>query len=281
MSITFESRYAIGPNESKSLDTKGLRKNFLIEQLFFEDKIHFVYSHYDRYMAGGAFPTTQKIKLETIEPLLKEPYFLSRRELGIINVGGAGKIEVDGQIFEIGTKEALYIGKGAKDVYFSSDNASNPAKFYLNSTPAHHSYPTKRVTKAEANKIELGSMETANHRTINQMLLHTVIQTCQLQMGMTELNPGSVWNTMPSHTHDRRMEVYFYFEIPQGQAVSHFMGPVNETRHIWMQNEQAVISPPWSIHSGAGTSNYTFIWGMAGENMDYDDMDKSPITDLR
>lgn len=281
MSITFESRYAIGPNESKSLDTKGLRKNFLIEQLFFEDKIHFVYSHYDRYMAGGAFPTTQKIKLETIEPLLKEPYFLSRRELGIINVGGAGKIEVDGQIFEIGTKEALYIGKGAKDVYFSSDNASNPAKFYLNSTPAHHSYPTKRVTKAEANKIELGSMETANHRTINQMLLHTVIQTCQLQMGMTELNPGSVWNTMPSHTHDRRMEVYFYFEIPQGQAVSHFMGPVNETRHIWMQNEQAVISPPWSIHSGAGTSNYTFIWGMAGENIDYDDMDKSPITDLR
>lgn len=281
MSITFESRYAIGPNESKSLDTKGLRKNFLIEQLFFEDKIHFVYSHYDRYMAGGAFPTTQKIKLETIEPLLKEPYFLSRRELGIINVGGAGKIEVDGQIFEIGTKEALYIGKGAKDVYFSSDNASNPAKFYLNSTPAHHSYPTKRVTKAEANKIELGSMETANHRTINQMLLHTVIQTCQLQMGMTELNPGSVWNTMPSHTHDRRMEVYFYFEIPQGQAVSHFMGPVDETRHIWMQNEQAVISPPWSIHSGAGTSNYTFIWGMAGENMDYDDMDKSPITDLR
>jgi 4-deoxy-L-threo-5-hexosulose-uronate ketol-isomerase len=281
MSITFESRYAIGPNESKSLDTRELRKNFLIEQLFFEDKIHFVYSHYDRYMAGGALPVTQRIKLETIDPLLKEPYFLSRRELGIINVGGAGKIEVDGQVFEIGTKEALYIGKGVKDVYFSSDNELTPAKFYLNSTPAHHSYPTKRVTKAEANKIELGSMETANHRTINQMLLHTVIQTCQLQMGMTELKPGSVWNTMPSHTHDRRMEVYFYFDIPDGQAVSHFMGPVDETRHIWMQNEQAVISPPWSIHSGAGTSNYTFIWGMAGENMDYDDMDKRPITDLR
>lgn len=281
MSITFESRYTIGPNESKSLDTKGLRENFLIEKLFFEDKIHFVYSHYDRYMAGGAFPITQKIKLETIEPLLKEPFFLSRRELGIINVGGAGKIEVDGQVFEVGTKEALYIGKGAQDVYFSSDDASIPAKFYLNSTPAHHSYPTKRVTKAEANKIELGSMEAANHRIINQMLLHTVIQTCQLQMGMTELKPGSVWNTMPSHTHDRRMEVYFYFDMPEGQAVSHFMGPVDETRHIWMHNEQAVISPPWSIHSGAGTSNYTFIWGMAGENMDYDDMDKSPITDLR
>lgn len=281
MSTTFESRYAIGPNETKSLDTNGLRQNFLIDKLFFENKIHFVYSHYDRYMAGGAFPTSQKIKLDTIEPLLKESYFLSRRELGIINVGGAGIVEVDGEVYSLDTKEALYIGKGAKEVYFSSNNSNNPAKFYLNSTPAHQSYPTKRVTKAEANKIELGSMETANHRTINQMLLHTVIQTCQLQMGMTELKPGSVWNTMPSHTHDRRMEVYFYFEVPEGQAVSHFMGPVDETRHIWMQNEQAVISPPWSIHSGAGTSNYTFIWGMAGENMDYDDMDKSPITDLR
>lgn len=281
MSTTFESRYAIGPNETKSLDTNGLRQNFLIDKLFFEDKIHFVYSHYDRYMAGGAFPTSQKIKLDTIEPLLKESYFLARRELGIINVGGAGIVEVDGEVYSLDTKEALYIGKGAKEVYFSSNNSNNPAKFYLNSTPAHQSYPTKRVTKAEANKIELGSMETANHRTINQMLLHTVIQTCQLQMGMTELKPGSVWNTMPSHTHDRRMEVYFYFEVPEGQAVSHFMGPVDETRHIWMQNEQAVISPPWSIHSGAGTSNYTFIWGMAGENMDYDDMDKSPITDLR
>ncbi|MFD2553416.1 5-dehydro-4-deoxy-D-glucuronate isomerase [Sphingobacterium tabacisoli] len=281
MSITFESRYAIGPNESKSLDTRGLRGNFLIEKLFFEEKIHFVYSHYDRYMAGGAFPVTQKIKLEAIESLLKEPYFLSRRELGAINVGGPGKVEVDGQVFEVGNKEALYIGKGAKEVYFSSDDVATPAKFYLNSTPAHHSYPTKRVTRAEANKIELGNMETANHRTINQMLLHTVIQTCQLQMGMTELKPGSVWNTMPSHTHDRRMEVYFYFDVPEGQAVSHFMGPVDETRHIWMHNEQAVISPPWSIHSGAGTSNYTFIWGMAGENMDYDDMDKSLITDLK
>ncbi|WP_164110038.1 MULTISPECIES: 5-dehydro-4-deoxy-D-glucuronate isomerase [Sphingobacterium] len=281
MSITFESRYAIGPNETKSLDTNGLRQNFLIDKLFFEDKIHFVYSHYDRYMAGGAFPISHKIKLDTIEPLLKEPYFLARRELGIINVGGAGVVEVDGQTYNLDTKEALYIGKGAKEVYFSSNNSNSPAKFYLNSTPAHQSFPTKRITKAEANKIELGSMETANHRTINQMLLHTVIQTCQLQMGMTELKSGSVWNTMPSHTHDRRMEVYFYFEVPEGQAVSHFMGPIDETRHIWMQNEQAVISPPWSIHSGAGTSNYTFIWGMAGENMDYDDMDKSPITDLR
>lgn len=279
--ITFESRYAIGPNEAKSLDTKGLRENFLIDKLFFEDKVHFVYTHYDRYMAGGALPVNGKLKLDTIEPLLKEPYFLARRELGIINVGGDGKVEVDGETFEVKYKEALYIGKGAKEVYFVSNDASKPAKFYLNSTPAHHTYPTKRVTKAEANKIELGALETANHRTINQMLLHTVIQTCQLQMGMTELKPGSVWNTMPAHTHDRRMEVYFYFDVPEGQSVSHFMGPIDETRHIWMQNEQAVISPPWSIHSGAGTSNYTFIWGMAGENMDYDDMDKAAITDLK
>src|SRR5690606_7623703 len=279
--MTFESRYAIGPNEYKNLDTKGLRENFLIEKLFIEDDIHFVYTHYDRYMAGGAFPVNKKVKLETIEPLLKEPHFLSRRELGIINVGGDGHVEVDGEIFVVNHKEALYIGKGAQEVYFSSNDSKNPAKFYLNSTPAHHTFPTRRVTKEDANKIELGSMETANHRVINQMLLHTVIETCQLQMGMTELKPGSVWNTMPSHTHDRRMEVYFYFDIPEGQAVSHFMGPVDETRHIWMHNEQAVISPPWSIHSGAGTSNYTFIWGMAGENMDYDDMDKAAITDLR
>ncbi len=281
MEITYESRYAIGPNETKTLDTKGLRENFLIDQLFWEDRIHFVYTHFDRYMTGGASPVNKKLKLETIEPLLKEDFFLSRRELGIINVGGAGLVEVDGEQIDLGTKEALYIGKGAKEVYFSSKNPASPAKFYLNSTPAHRSFPTRKVTKEEANKIELGTMETANHRVINQMLLHTVIETCQLQMGMTELKPGSVWNTMPAHTHDRRMEVYFYFDLPEGQSVSHFMGPVEETRHIWMQNEQAVISPPWSIHAGAGTSNYTFIWGMAGENMDYDDMDKRPITELK
>lgn len=281
MELTFDSRYAIGPNESKNLDTEGLRKNFLIEKLFLRDGIHFTYSHYDRYMAGGAMPVNEKLKLETIEHLLKEDYFLSRRELGIINVGGNGKVEVDGELFELNFKEALYIGKGNKEVYFISNDPSNPSKFYMNSTPAHHSYPTKKVTKEQANKIELGSLETSNHRVINQMLLHTVIETCQLQMGMTELQVGSVWNTMPAHTHDRRMEVYFYFDLPEGQSVSHFMGPVNQTRHIWMQNEQAVISPPWSIHAGAGTNNYTFIWGMAGENMDYDDMDKSPITELR
>lgn len=281
MGNKYESRYAIGPNEYKALDTKALRENFLIEKLFSENEPYFVYTHYDRYIVGGIMPVDQKVKLETIEGLLKEEFFLSRRELGTINVGGDGVVTVDGESFSVAHKEALYIGKGAKEVYFESKDATRPAKFYINSTPAHHTYPTRRVTKEEANKIELGAVETANHRIINQMLLHTVIETCQLQMGMTELQPGSIWNTMPSHTHDRRMEVYFYFDLPKEQAVSHFMGPVDETRHIWLHNEQAVISPPWSIHSGAGTSNYTFIWGMAGENMDYDDMDKCAITDLK
>ncbi|QQT27594.1 5-dehydro-4-deoxy-D-glucuronate isomerase [Sphingobacterium spiritivorum] len=281
MKTIFESRYAIGPQESKTLDTAGLRKNFLIEKLFDADQIHFVYTHYDRYMAGGAMPVSGKIKLDTIPELLKEEYFLSRRELGIINVGGKGSVEVDGTVYELEYKEALYIGKGNKEIFFSSEDPQKPAKFYMNSTPAHRNFPTKKVTKETAIKKELGTLETANHRTINQMLLNTVLETCQLQMGMTELQPGSVWNTMPAHTHDRRMEVYFYFEVPQEQSVCHFMGQPDETRHIWMQNDQAVISPPWSIHSGAGTSNYTFIWGMAGENLDYDDMDKVAINDLK
>ncbi|WP_270088856.1 5-dehydro-4-deoxy-D-glucuronate isomerase [Sphingobacterium sp. SYP-B4668] len=281
MKPTFESRYAISPQESKTLDTTGLRNNFLIENLFKADQVHFVYTHYDRYMVGGAMPITQKVSLDTIPELLKEEYFLNRRELGIINVGGKGAVEVDGVLFELAYKEALYVGKGNKEIIFSSLDPANPAKFYLNSTPAHRTFPTKKVSKDNAIKKELGALETANHRIINQMLLNTVLETCQLQMGMTELKPGSVWNTMPAHTHDRRMEVYFYFEVPAEQSVCHFMGQPEETRHIWMQNEQAVISPPWSIHSGAGTSNYTFIWGMAGENLDYDDMDKVAINDLK
>ncbi len=280
MSVHYESRYALGPGETKKLDTAELRANFLIETVFADDEIRLVYTHYDRYIAGGAKPVNKALNLETIDAL-KAPYFLERRELGIINVGGAGKVEVDGEVYELDFKEALYIGKGNKEVVFSSNNASSPAKFYLNSAPAHHPYPTKKVTKAEAEIVELGSMETANHRVINKLLVAGVVDTCQLQMGMTELKAGSVWNTMPAHTHDRRMEVYFYFEVPKGQAVSHFMGQPQETRHIWMQSEQAVISPPWSIHSGAGTSNYTFIWGMAGENMDYGDMDGCAINELK
>jgi len=280
MSVNYESRYAIGPQEAKTLDTEALRANFLIETIFADDAVQLVYTHYDRYIAGGAKPVNKPLPLEAIDAL-KAAYFLERRELGVINVGGPGKVTVDGNVYELGFKEALYVGKGSKEVVFSSHDAAVPAKFYLNSAPAHHAYPTIKVTKAEAEIVELGSVETANHRVINKLLVNSVIQTCQLQMGMTELKTGSVWNTMPAHTHDRRMEVYFYFEVPEGQSVSHFMGQPTETRHIWMQNEQAVVSPPWSIHAGAGTSNYTFIWGMAGENLDYDDMDKRAITELR
>ena len=275
----YSSRYASNPQAVKQYDTKQLRDEFLIDNLMEEGEIILTYSHYDRYIAGSAVPTIP-LKLEAIDPL-KANYFLERREMGIINVGAKGTVIVDGTSYELGFKDALYIGSGNKDILFKSEDAKNPAKFYINSAPAHTSYPTQKVSLAEANKLELGSMETANHRTVNQMIIGGVVTTCQLQMGMTELRPGSVWNTMPAHVHDRRMEVYFYLDIPENQAVCHFMGEPQETRHLWMQNHQAVISPPWSIHSGSGTSNYSFIWGMAGENLDYGDMDVCKITDLR
>ncbi|WP_142783415.1 5-dehydro-4-deoxy-D-glucuronate isomerase [Changchengzhania lutea] len=279
MKTSYETRYASSPKAVKAYDTTQLREEFLIENLMQEDQLVLVYTHYDRYMAGSAVPLAH-IKLETIDPL-KSSYFLERREIGIINVGGDGTVEVDGKVYQLTLKDALYIGSGSKDVVFKSDDKNNPAKFYLNSAPAHKTYPTKKVSKAGANKIELGSLETANHRTVNQMIIGGIVDTCQLQMGMTELKTGSVWNTMPAHVHDRRMEIYYYLDIPQDQAVCHFMGQPQETRHIWMQNDQAVISPPWSIHSGSGTSSYTFIWGMAGENLDYGDMDVAKITELR
>ncbi len=279
MSASYDTRYASSPQAVKEYNTAQLRSEFLIDNLMEIGKVNLTYSHYDRYIAGSAVPLAP-LKLETIEPL-KSSYFLERRELGIINVGGAGTVSADGVIFELGFKDALYIGSGNKEVVFTSDDVSNPAKFYLNSAPAHTNYPNKKVGLAEAIKLQLGSMETANHRTVSQMIIGGIVTTCQLQMGMTELKTGSVWNTMPAHVHDRRMEVYFYLDIPENQAVCHFMGQPQETRHIWMNNHQAVISPPWSIHSGAGTSNYTFIWGMAGENLDYGDMDVCKITDLR
>ena len=279
MSTYYESRYASSPKAVKQYDTQQLRDEFLIDNLMEVGKINLTYSHYDRYIAGSAVPL-DALTLETIGPL-KAQYFLERREIGIINVGGNGSILVDGTVYNLGLKDALYIGSGNKEVIFKSDDANNPAKFYINSAPAHKNFPTKKVSIAEANKIELGSLETANHRTVNQMIIGGIVTTCQLQMGMTELKTGSVWNTMPAHVHDRRMEVYFYLDIPENQAVCHFMGQPNETRHIWMGNHQAVISPPWSIHCGSGTSNYTFIWGMAGENLDYGDMDVAKITELR
>lgn len=267
-----ELRYAAHPNDVKNYDTEKLRKEFLIENVFIPDEISLVYSMYDRYMVGGAMPVKKQLKLETNDEL-KSEHFLDRREMGIINVGGNAIIDIEGKTYKLAFKEALYLGKGTHNVVFKSADPKKPAKLYINSAPAHHAYPSRKVTLADAEVVVLGNMESSNHRTVNKLLVNSVIETCQLQMGMTELKTGSVWNTMPVHTHSRRMEAYFYFEVPDKQAICHFMGDPGETRHIWMKNEQAVLSPSWSIHSAAGTSNYTFIWGMAGENLDYGDMD--------
>ena len=267
-----ELRYAAHPLDVKNYDTEKLRKEFLVENIFVKDEISLVYSMYDRYIVGGVYPVSKALTLDTFSEL-KADSFLNRREMGIINIGGTVEITTNENKYTLGFKEALYLGKETKEVVFKSADSKNPAKLYINSAPAHHKFPSRKVTLSEAEVVVLGALETSNHRTINKLLVNSVIETCQLQMGMTELKPGSVWNTMPVHTHARRMEAYFYFEVPEKQGICHFMGDPDETRHIWMKNEQAVLSPSWSIHSAAGTSSYTFIWGMAGENMDYGDMD--------
>jgi 4-deoxy-L-threo-5-hexosulose-uronate ketol-isomerase len=274
-----EFRYAHHPEDAKKYTTEDLRREFLIDDLFNEDKIKLVYSMYDRIIVGGIMPSSTALKLEPTDDL-KAVYFLERRELGIINVGGAGRITVDSEVYELGNKEALYIGKGAQEVIFEKTGEEQPY-FYINSAPAHHAYPTKKITKSEAEIVELGEEKYANRRTINKLIVNSVLETCQLQMGMTELHLGSVWNTMPAHTHTRRMEAYFYFDLEEGQTISHFLGQPQETRHIFLKNREAVLSPEWSIHSGVGTSNYTFIWGMAGENMDYGDMDGIKTNELK
>lgn len=280
MKTNYELRYASNPQDAKSYDTARLRKDFLIEKVFAADEVNMVYSMYDRMIVGGAMPVKESLKLEAIDPL-KAPHFLTRRELGIYNVGGAGIVRVDDKVFELDFKEALYLGMGDREVVFESKDASKPALFYFNSANAHTNYPDKKITKADAVVAHMGSLEMSNERNINKMIVNQVLPTCQLQMGMTELATGSVWNTMPAHVHSRRMEAYFYFELPEDQAICHFMGEVEETRHIWMKGNQAVLSPEWSIHSAAATHNYTFIWGMAGENLDYGDQDFSLITDLK
>jgi 4-deoxy-L-threo-5-hexosulose-uronate ketol-isomerase len=277
--INYEVRFSNHPEDARHYDTERLRKEFLVEKLMVNGEINMVYSMNDRYIVGGAIPVTE-LELTTIDPL-KSQYFCERRELGIINVGGAATILVDGTDYSLDYKEALYVGAGSKQIIMISKEEENPAHLYFNSAPAHRAFPCKRVTLADAEVTALGTLEQSNARLINKLLVNPVIETCQLQMGMTELKPGSVWNTMPPHLHDRRMEAYFYFELPEGQAICHFMGDPKETRHIWMQNEQAVISPPWSIHSAAGTSNYIFIWGMAGENLDYGDMDMIQPNEIR
>ena len=286
-----ELRTAASPRDVKHYTTDRLREEFLIDDLFQKDVIKLVYSHIDRIITGSAVPVKEKLVL-TAGDELRADYFLERREMGVINIGGAGIIAIDGKEYKVAYKEGMYIGMGAKDISFASVDAANPAKFYLNSAPAHKSYPTVLIKPEgtpeegvvivkDENKVELGCLADANHRTICKYILPGQVESCQLVMGMTKLEEGSVWNTMPCHTHDRRMEVYLYFDMKDDALVFHYMGEPTETRHIVMKNEQAVISPSWSIHSGCGTRAYTFIWGMVGENQAFDDMDGVAMQDIR
>ena len=276
-------RYSCNQRDFKRYTTEETRKEFLIENLYKPDEVVAVYSHVDRMVTMGSI----RISIVPIDKGIDvwanfgTHYLLERREIGIFNIGGKGAITVDGTVYPLGYKDCLYITRGAKDVTFASDDKASPAKYYMVSAPAHCSYETRLLTLADANKRPLGSSATANKRTINQFIHPDVLKTCQLSMGMTSLDEGSVWNTMPCHTHERRMEIYMYFEVPKDNVVFHMMGEGSETRHIVMQNEQAVISPSWSIHAGCGTSNYTFIWAMGGENQEFDDMDNIPATELR
>ncbi len=277
-------RYSTGKEPFSRMNTEEMRKEFLITDIFRADDISCVYSHIDRIVVMGAMPVSAKVDLQkNIDPMkdFGVDYLLQRRELGIINIGGDGKVIADGKTYDIIHFDGLYIGAGTKSVQFTSDDPKNPAKFYMTSAPAHCTYPTKHIKFAESKHVPAGKAEDSNLRTINQYIHPDVLDTCQLSMGLTHLEPGSVWNTMPAHTHERRMEVYFYFDIPEDQVVFHFMGEPTETRHIVMHNDEAVINPSWSIHSGAGTTNYTFIWAMCGENRTYTDQDWIKTPDLR
>ncbi|MDE6652291.1 MAG: 5-dehydro-4-deoxy-D-glucuronate isomerase [Paramuribaculum sp.] len=279
---------ACHPDDVKKYDTDQLRSHFMMPKVMEQDKINLTYSMYDRIIFGGTVPVNKTVVLETIDPL-KAEYFLERRELGVINIGGDGIVSVDGKDYELRFKDALYVGRGNKNVTFRSKDSANPAKFYINSTPAHKEYKTQLITidgrkgSIKANSFTAGKMEDSNDRVINQLIVANVLQEgpCQLQVGLTELKPGSVWNTMPAHTPDRRVEAYFYFNVPEGNAICHLMGEPQQERLIWLHNEQAVMSPEWSIHAAAGTSNYMFIWGMGGENLDYGDMDKVSYTEMK
>ena len=274
------NRYANHPIDSKSYDTKQLREHYLVEEVFIDDKIELTYSHVDRIIFGGIKPVKESLKLEAGKSMGVD-YFLERREMVVINIGGEGKVLIDGEEFTLNNKDGLYIGKGNKDIIFKSVNQSNPAKFYINSVPAHKEYKTVKIDIEKANPVKMGDNSTLNKRTIYQYVHPNVCESCQLLMGLTILEPGSAWNTMPCHTHERRMEVYFYFDMQEDTRVIHLMGEPTETRHLIVKNEQAIISPSWSIHSGVGTSNYTFIWGMCGENQTFTDMDHIPMEVLR
>ncbi len=274
------NRYANHPNDSKKYDTNQLREHYMVEEIFNDDKVELTYSHVDRIIFGGIKPVNESLKLEAGKSMGVD-YFLERREMGVINVGGEGIVSIDGEEFALNNKDGLYIGKGNKDIIFKSSNPKNPAKFYINSVPAHKEYKTVKIEIEKANPVKMGDNSTLNKRTIYQYVHPNVCESCQLLMGLTILEPGSVWNTMPCHTHERRMEVYFYFDMEEDTRVIHLMGEPTETRHLIVKNEQAIISPSWSIHSGVGTSNYTFIWGMCGENQTFTDMDHISMDTLR
>lgn len=292
LSLSAQTNYTIlraaHPDDVKHYDTEQLRSHFMMPKVMAADTVNMTYSLYDRLIYGGVVPVERTVALETIEPL-KADYFLERRELGVINTGGDGIVSVDGKEYELHFKDALYVGRGKRDITFRSKDKANPARFYFNSTPAHAAYKTQLVTidgrkgSIKANSFTAGSMEESNDRRINQLIVANVLEEgpCQLQMGLTELMPGSVWNTMPAHTHDRRVEAYFYFNVPEGNAICHLMGEPQQERLVWLHNEQAIMSPEWSIHAAAGTSNYMFIWGMGGENLDYNDMDKVTYTEMK
>lgn len=271
---------AISQREAQGFNTQQLRDNFLIESIFQNNEITMYYTHYDRVVLGGVMPVHSEISLPTYDNL-KSDYFLERREIGIINVGGDGEITVDDETFSLSKLDVLYIAKGSKSITFKSIASENPAQFFLLSAPSHHAYETRKMSKDEATSVNLGSPETANERTIYKYIHRDGIQSCQVVMGLTVLKSGSIWNTMPAHVHDRRMEVYLYFDLNANHRVFHLMGQPQETRHLVVANHQAVLSPPWSIHSGAGTTNYSFIWAMAGENIDFTDMDFASIAELR
>jgi len=272
--------HSVHPEDFSNYDTQKIRENFLLENLVQPDKIECVYTHYDRMIIGAANPVDQSLQLGTYEQL-KADHFLSRREIGIINIAGNGYVTVDGEKFELEKQDCLYIGKGKEKIIFSSVNKSSPAKFIFFSCPAHQEFPTRLMKPAEALPAEMGSLDNNNHRVINKYIHNDGIQSCQLVLGVTNFKKGSIWNTMPPHLHDRRMESYFYFDLAEGQRVIHFMGEPNETRHIFLNNDQAILSPPWSIHSGVATANYSSIWAMAGENKVFTDMDPVPVQSLK
>lgn len=274
------SRYGVHPDHFTRLNSQEIRDEFLADGLMRPGKVSLVHSHYDRFIFGGAVPTGAFLELEN-DADLRADFFLQRRELGILNLGGAGTVTVDDTEFELERFDCLYVGRGTRTVRFGSADGDAPAHFYLNSAPAHREYPTTKYTREQANRVELGDDEHANKRVLYQYIHEAGIRSCQLVMGFTELLPGNIWNTFPPHTHERRMEVYLYFDVPDNELVMHFMGKPDQTRHMAVRNFEAVISPPWSIHSGAGTANYRFVWGMAGENQAFTDMDAAPLADIR